>query len=69
VSTRDERLLELKTAVEQWHEKEVERLEAEVEFLQSIIDGRTSSGQLSGDVREFVSELVQEEVDDFLSEE
>lgn len=69
MSTRDERLLDLKTKVEEWHEKESTRLQDEVSFLQSIIDGRTASGQLSADIRQFVSELAQEEVDEFLAEE
>ena len=69
MTTRDERLLSLKSAVEQWHEKEKERLDNEVAFLQSIIDGRTASGQLSAGVNEFVSELTQQEIDGFLSEE
>lgn len=69
VTTRDERLLSLQEAVEKWHEKESGRLEDEVTFLQSIVDGRTASGQLSADIVEFSSELIQEEVDDFLAEE
>lgn len=67
--TRDERLLSLKTAVEEWHATESQRLEDEVTFLQSVVDGRTATGQLSADVQEFVSELTQEEIDAFLSEE
>lgn len=68
MTTRDERLLSLQTAVEEWFDRENERLQDEVTFLQSLIDGRTASGQLSAEIREFVSELTQDEVDAFLSE-
>lgn len=69
MSTRDERLLSLKSAVEDWHEREYQRLDNEATFLQSVVDGRTASGQLSADVAAFVSELTQDEIDEFLAEE
>lgn len=67
MTTRDERLLALKTAVETWADREIERLEAETEYLESVRD-RAESSQLSSSNTESASELTQNEIDEFLVE-
>lgn len=67
MTTRDERLLALKTAVEEWADREEEYLEKEVEFLESVREGLSSSGGLSEQTTEQASALTQDEIDEFLS--
>jgi hypothetical protein len=64
---RDARLVALRDAVEEWADREEERLNAEKTFLEAI-QGRSSSGELSSGTTEIASVLLQNEVDEFLSE-
>ncbi|MHA2333766.1 MAG: hypothetical protein ACXAEU_17200 [Candidatus Hodarchaeales archaeon] len=68
MSTRDERLAALQDAVETWADKETERLEEEVSFLQSVFDGRTNGGQLSNFIVEEASVLLEKEINAYLTE-
>jgi len=68
MTTRDERLLALKTAVEEWADREEQRLEDEAEFLGSVRDGLASSGSLSRQTTAEASALTQDEIDEFLLE-
>jgi hypothetical protein len=68
MTTRDERLLQLKSAVEEWSDREEEALEEEAEFLRSVVTGLTGSGNLDNHVTEQASTLLQDEIDDFLQE-
>ena len=68
MTTRDERLLALKTAVEEWADREEQRLRDELEFLESVRDGLASSGGVSQVTTAVASELTQDEIDEFLSE-
>jgi hypothetical protein len=68
MSTRDERLAALQEAVETWADKETERLEEEVSFLQSVFDGRTNGGQLSNFIVEEASVLLEKEINAYLTE-
>jgi hypothetical protein len=67
MTTRDERLLVLKNAVEEWTNREEERLQKEAEFLRSVRDGLASAGALSSRTTSEASALTQEELDEFLS--
>lgn len=68
MTTRDERLLQLKTAVEEWADREEQRLQDEADFLRSVRDGLTASGTVSGAVTQVASQLTQDELDEFLEE-
>lgn len=68
MTTRDERLLSLKSAVEDWADREEDRLEDEADFLRSVRDGLTASGTVSGAVTQAASQLTQDELDEFLEE-
>jgi hypothetical protein len=63
---RDARLDELKTATTEWADKEIERLENEVTFLKSILEGRTGAGRLASQNVEDSSGLLVDEVSVFL---
>jgi len=63
---RNERLNALRSAVEEFADAEIERLEYEKEYLDSVLSGRSPTGQLADHIRSFTSTLVDEEVDSFL---
>jgi hypothetical protein len=63
--TRDANLDALKRAVDEWAKKESERLENEVRFLRSVLQGRGASEAGTKNL-EAISKLVQAEVDDFI---
>lgn len=63
---RDARLDELKDAVTEWADKEKERLEDEVEFLKSVLQGRTGSGRLANENVSDSSAIVVDEINQFL---
>lgn len=64
---RNGRLEALRSAVNEFANREIERLEGEVNFLNSVVEGRTSSGQLTTFNTEQVSALVEEEINAFLA--
>ena len=66
MTTRDERLQALEDAITEWADAEEQRLEDEVEFLQSVFDGRTNGGRLADYVAEEVSALVDDEINAYL---
>jgi hypothetical protein len=63
---RNERLNTLRDRTEEWADAELDRLEYEKEYLESVLSGRSPSGQLQQHLREFTSALVQDELDEFL---
>lgn len=63
---RNERLNTLKARTEEFADAEIERLEYEKEYLESVLSGRNPTGQLADHIRTFTSSLVEEEVDAFL---
>lgn len=63
---RNQRLSDLRARVEEWAGKEIARLDYEKEFLSSVLTGRAPQGQLEGHIRTFTSNLVQDEIDEFL---
>jgi hypothetical protein len=66
-TARDARLDALKTAVEDWAEKEITRLEDEAEFLKSILKGRTGAGRLTDQNVSDASTLVVDSISQFLT--
>jgi len=68
MSERKDRLNALKDAVNEWADSETERLENERDFLQSVLEGRTNSGQLSDHIQERASVLTEEEINAYLAE-
>ena len=68
MTAREDRLNSLKDAVNEWADSETERLENERDFLQSVLEGRTNSGQLSAHITERASVLTEEEINAYLEE-
>jgi len=66
---RNERLSELRARTEEFADAEIDRLEYEKEFLESVVNGRAPTGQLADHIRTFTSSLVEDEVDGFLETE
>lgn len=63
---RDARLDELKASTEEWADKEIKRLEDEVIFLKSILNGRTGAGRLANQNVVDSSKLLVDEIGTFL---
>lgn len=68
MSTRREKLELLRSTVTEWADKEEERLENDAAFLRSVIDGRTSSGRVAATVNREATQLIQDQVSDYLEE-
>ena len=66
---RNARLDKLKTAVNAWADKEEERLNAEAALLKKILKGRTGSERLNNTSVESASDLLVDELDQFLTGE
>lgn len=64
---RNQRLSTLRERTEEWADREIERLEYEKEFLDSVLSGRSPNGQLQQHIRTFTSSLVQDAVSEFLT--
>ena len=69
MTTRNDRLNTLRARTEEWANREIDRLEDEKAFLESVLSGRSPRGQLEDHLRTFTSELVQNEIDEFLVNE
>lgn len=63
---RDSRLDALDTAVTEWGDKEMERLDNEVEFLNSVLGSRTGAGRLASQNQEDSSRLLVNKIQEFL---
>jgi hypothetical protein len=66
-AARDARLESLRTAIEQYAEKQRGHLENEVEFAKRILKGRPGSEGLNNESVTAASDLVVDELDEFLS--
>lgn len=64
---RDALLDELLEAFEQWHDKETERVDREVRYLKSVLRGRTGSDRLGSSSTEEAAQIVQNDIDAFLT--
>ena len=63
---RNKRLDALNQAVIEWGEKEKKRLEDEVKFLKSVLNGRTGAGQLANQGVEDAKALLVDNIGQFL---
>jgi hypothetical protein len=66
---RNARLDKLKTAVNDWADKEEERLTKEATLLKKILRGREGSERLNNASVESASDLLVDELDQFLTGE
>lgn len=66
---RDARLDELSTATQQWAAKKRARLQAQVTFGKRLLKGRTGSERLNDKSVQTASNLLVEEIGQFLSGE
>lgn len=64
---RNTRLRELLTAVREWHESERTRLENEVEFMKSVLRGRTGAERLRAGTATELQGVVANELQMFLA--
>jgi len=63
---RDQNLETLKSEVNTWAEKQIERLDFEARFMRQVVKGRTGSEEL-GSLNLFeASKVVQAEIDEFI---
>jgi len=68
MATREERLAALQLAVEEWADREEQRLRDEASFLRSVFSGRTEGGRLSDFITAEASALVLDEINAYLVE-
>lgn len=64
---RDALLDELKEAVDNWAEAEEEKVTKEIDFMKSVLRGRTGSERLSRSNTEEARILVIDDIDSFLT--
>lgn len=64
---RNALLDQLKEAVEDWHKKEIKRIDDEVTFVKSVLRGRTGSERLSRSNTEQARVLVIDDITSFLA--
>ena len=68
MTTREERLTALETAVTDWADRRIEELENRAAFLRSVFDGRTSGGRTADYTAQAASALLEDEINAFLVE-
>lgn len=66
-AARDQNLDQLQQAVNDWSQKEQNRLENEVKFLRAVLQGRSGSDTASSANLASASKLLQNEVDAFVA--
>jgi hypothetical protein len=64
---RNALLDELKEAVDDWAEAEEEKVNKEIDFMKSVLRGRTGSERLSRSNTEEARVLVLDDIDSFLT--
>lgn len=64
---RNEKLDQLKEALDEYYEKEKARLEDEAKFLRSVLKGRTGSERLSRSNSSEAEQLVSNDINSFLA--
>ena len=63
---RDARLTQLETATNTWASSEIDRLNKEADFLESVLKGRTGAGRLTNQNVADAANLIVNEITDFL---
>lgn len=66
---RNELLDELKSAADEWYEREKKRIEDEVSFMKSFMRGRTGSERLAGSSTEQMGVYAENSINVFLAGE
>ena len=66
MTTRDERLTALETAVTEWSDRHIEKLENQASFLNSVFSGRTNGGRVADYSVTAASALLEDEINAFL---
>ena len=64
---RDARLDELQTSVEQWAEKKRKQLNDQVAFSKALLKGRTGAERLNNAVVTSATDLLTDEINNFLT--
>lgn len=67
IDDRNARLDSLKAAIIAWSDKRTKQLNDEVTFSKRVLQGRTGSERLANAPVQAASDLVVEEIDDFLT--
>lgn len=67
IDARNQLLDELKSALQEWRDKEIERIDDEVTFVKSVLRGRTGSERLSRSNTEEARLLVIDDIASFLT--
>lgn len=67
IDARNQLLDELKSALQEWHDKEIKRIDDEVTFVKSVLRGRTGSERLSRSNTEEGRLLVIDDIASFLT--
>jgi hypothetical protein len=67
IDARNQLLDELKSALDEWHDKEIKRIDDEVTFVKSVLRGRTGSERLSRSNTEQARVLVIDDITSFLT--
>ncbi len=64
---RNQILDDLKTALDDWHTKEIKRIDDEVTFIKSVLRGRTGSERLARSNTAVAQILVIDDITSFLA--
>lgn len=67
LEARNALLDELKSALDDWHDREVQRIDDEVTFAKSVLRGRTGSERLSRSNTTEARILVIDDINSFLA--
>lgn len=67
IDARNQLLDELKAALDEWHDKEIKRIDDEVTFVKSVLRGRTGSERLNRSNTEQARVLVIDDITSFLT--
>jgi|NOAtaT_6_FD_contig_31_422354_length_381_multi_2_in_0_out_0_1 hypothetical protein len=67
VEARNALLDELKSALDDWHEREIKRIDDEVTFAKSVLRGRTGSERLARSNTTEARVLVIDDINSFLA--
>jgi len=66
-AARDSNLDVLKTAVQEWGDKEKARLENEVKFVRAVLKGRTGSEKAGTKNLDTLQTILELEIEDFIA--
>lgn len=67
IDARNQLLDDLKSALDEWHEHETQRIDDEVTFVKSVLRGRTGSERLARSNTAEAQILVIDDINSFLA--